>query len=123
MIACFAQQDVFALCGIVEVADLTQISKTYAIIYDEHSHQIFRLIEKPRRALNPLMGTGNCVFKNEIFDYIAHTPINQKRNEKELPDLIQCAIDDGKLAKLFDVGGKYININTIEDISLLEQQM
>jgi dTDP-glucose pyrophosphorylase len=123
MIDYFQEQDVFALCGTVFVTDTTQISKTYSIIYDEQSCRVYRLIEKPRKPLNNLMGTGNCVFKNRIFDYIPYTPINQQRDEKELPDLIQCAIDDGMSVKYFDIGGAYLNINTIDDIERLERTL
>lgn len=117
----FHAQDVFAICGVVQVADLSQISKTYAIIYNEVDQRIFRLIEKPRNPINALMGTGNCVFRNAIFDYIPYTPINQKRGEKELPDLIQCAVDDGRFVKYFDIGGIYVNINTSDDLERLER--
>jgi dTDP-glucose pyrophosphorylase len=116
----FHAQDVFAICGVVRAADLSHISKTYAIIYNEVDNRIFRLIEKPRTPLNAFMGTGNCVFKNGILNYIPFTPINQTRGEKELPDLIQCAVDDGQLVKCFDIGGTYVNINTLDDIKRLE---
>jgi|LGOV01.1.fsa_nt_gb dTDP-glucose pyrophosphorylase len=117
----FRYQSVFALCGTVWVEDTAQIKKTYAVIYNEQNNQIYRLIEKPRKPLNNLMGTGNCIFKNAIFEHIPETPINQRRGEKELPDLIQCAIDGGKLVKFFDIGGKYININTLDDVEGLEK--
>jgi len=48
-------------------------------------------------------------------------PINQNRQERELPDLIQCAIDDGLAVKSFDIGDGYVNINTPEDIELAER--
>ena len=67
------------------------------------------------------MGTGNCIFKNEIFDYIEYTPISYVRKEKELPDLIQCAVDDGNPVKLFFIGSKYFNINTADDIVIAEK--
>jgi dTDP-glucose pyrophosphorylase len=67
------------------------------------------------------MGTGNCIFKNKIFDYVPYTPINYMRKEKELPDLIQCTIDDGNPVKLFYINAKYVNINTPEDISIAEK--
>lgn len=120
LIDSFHAQDVFAICGVVQVDDLTQISKTYAIIYNESDRRIFRLIEKPRTPLNALMGTGNCVFRNGIFQYIPFAPINQKRGEKELPDLIQCAVDDGQFVQYFDIGGTYVNINTLDDVEALE---
>lgn len=112
----FRAPEVFALCGTVRVDDPQQIRKTYTVIHDEQSGRIFRLIEKPRTPLNNIQGTGNCLFRNEIFDYIPLTPINQQRQEKELPDLIQCAVDDGKLVASFDIGSWYTNVNTLEEL-------
>jgi dTDP-glucose pyrophosphorylase len=77
---------------------------------------MYRLIEKPRKALGNWMGTGNCVFRNEILTYIPQTPINQQRGEKELPDLIQCAIDEGHIVKSFVICGHYANINSEDDL-------
>ena len=79
-------------------------------------------VEKPRRPHNDVRGTGNCIFRSKIFDYIDLTPINQSRNEKELPDLIQCAIDDGLAVRAFDIGDVYVNINTPEDIERAESE-
>ncbi|MCG8589949.1 MAG: nucleotidyltransferase family protein [Proteobacteria bacterium] len=120
MIEQFRNEELAVLCGVVTVDDVSQISKTYAIIADESDQRIYRLIEKPARPNSNVMGTGNCIFRNRIFDYITATPINQKRGEKELPDLIQCAVDDGLSVKAFFVGDMYVNINTDEDISRAE---
>lgn len=122
MLRAFREQRTFALCGTVLVSDRSLISKTYNVIYNDQDGQIFRLIEKPRKALNDMMGTGNCVFQNGIFDYIPYTPINQQRGEKELPDLIQAAIDDGQIVRLFEIGGRYVNVNTTDDIERLEHE-
>lgn len=121
MIRKFKEESLFVICGIVIVEDITQIRKTYSVIQNDQDGRIYRLIEKPRNPLNNIMGTGNCIFKNEIFEYIKYTPINQQRGEKELPDLIQCAIDDGKIVKSFNVGDNYININTYDDLKRVEQ--
>ncbi|MCX6759137.1 MAG: nucleotidyltransferase family protein [Candidatus Nealsonbacteria bacterium] len=115
MIKKYRDENLFALCGVVNVKDRNLIKKTYAVIQGE-DNRIFRLIEKPSSPMNNVMGTGNCIFKNEIFSYIPQTPINQKRGEKELPDLIQCAIDDGKVVKSFAVCDEYFNLNFKEDI-------
>jgi dTDP-glucose pyrophosphorylase len=120
MIQKFTKDNLFVMCGVTRVKDLNEIKKTYAMIYHPDTNEIYRLIEKPRNPINDLMGTGNCIFKNEIFDYIAYTPINYFREEKELPDLIQCAIDDGKAVQLFHIGARYVNINTPEDIRKAE---
>ena len=96
---------VFGFCGTVRVEDLTQVSaRPTRSSRDERNGRIHRLVEKPRTPLNNIQGTGNCVFRNGMFGYIAHTPINQHRQEKELPDLIQCTIDDGKLVRAFEFG-------------------
>lgn len=117
----FYEKDAFAVCGIIKVDDRKWISKTYAILFDKDSQRIFRLIEKPQHPSNDYMGTGNIVFKNKILDYIEKTPINQQRGERELPDLIQCAIDDGKKALFHVLASKYVNVNTAEDITILNE--
>lgn len=123
MLQRFCKENLFSICGTVCVEDRSQISKTYALIGDENTNRIFRLIEKPRIAINDIMGTGNCIMKSEIFSYVERTPINIERNEKELPDLIQCAIDEGQMVKYFDIGDGYFNINNPDDITLAEEQL
>lgn len=119
MIEEFKKGNAFVICGIVEVDDPSLIQKTYAVLQNENN-EVFRLIEKPRKALNNFMGTGDCIFKNDIFKYINVTPIHYQRNEKELPDLIQCAIDDGKKVNSFIICSGYANINLQEDIIVAE---
>lgn len=121
MIETFKKEKLFVMCGVTKVEDPNQIKKTYSVIYNPEDNRIYRLIEKPRKPVNHIMGTGNCIFRNQIFEYIPYTPINQTRKEKELPDLIQCAIDDGNPVKLFFIGAKYVNINTPDDIEIGER--
>lgn len=115
----FRDSGTFIICGVLRVEDKNFIKRTYGIMQDSRN-VIYRLIEKPRNPLNNFMGTGNCVFKNEILSYIEYTPIHHERKEKELPDLIQCAIDDGKPVRSFIICDKYTNINSGEDISVAE---
>ena len=117
----FHAENAFAICGVVDEPDIREIRKTYAVIQDEACHRIYRLVEKPRKPPNHTRGTGNCIFRSGIFDLLEWTPINPLRGEKELPDLIQCAIDDGHLVMSFDIGSGYININTPDDIEKAEQ--
>lgn len=121
MVRKFEDEDLFAVCGVVRVTDMEEIKKTYSVIYNPDNNAIYRLIEKPRNPINNIMGTGNCIFRNRIFDYIPYTPINYFRQEKELPDLVQCAIDDGQHVQLFFVGARYVNINTPDDILQAEK--
>ena len=115
----FENLDAFCICGVVPVDDRSKISKTYSIFQD-NNNRIFRLVEKPNKPFNNFMGTGNCVFKKEIISYIEQTPINHVRKEKELPDLIQCAIDEGNVIRSFIISSKYFNINSKEDLKEAE---
>jgi dTDP-glucose pyrophosphorylase len=122
MLELFESEELFVVCGVVHEEDHDQIRKTYSLIEDERDRRIYRLIEKPRRPSSDVRGTGNCVFRSGIFDYVELTPINQSRGEKELPDLIQCAIDDGHMVRAFDIGDGYVNINTPDDILQAEKE-
>jgi dTDP-glucose pyrophosphorylase len=122
MLKQFEAEDLFVMCGVVSERDRDEIRKTYALIEDDRDRRIYRLIEKPRNPPNEVRGTGNCIFRAEILDYVELTPINQSRGEKELPDLIQCAIDDGHIVKAFDIGDGYANINTPDDIAIAEAE-
>jgi dTDP-glucose pyrophosphorylase len=118
----FMRDNLFGICGVTFQRDKSKISRTYAVLTDD-SGRIFRLIEKPRRALNNWQGTGHCVFRNEILSYIERTPIHPERGEKELPDLIQCAVDDGRLVKVFNICDGYINVNSEEDLLEAERYL
>jgi len=115
MIDTFQQEKLFGVCGVVNVKEKGLIKKTYSVI-QANDNRVYRLIEKPAKPMNSIMGTGNCIFKNSIFTYIPHTPINQKREEKELPDLIQCAIDNGQVVKSFNICDAYTNVNSKEEL-------
>jgi UDP-N-acetylglucosamine diphosphorylase / glucose-1-phosphate thymidylyltransferase / UDP-N-acetylgalactosamine diphosphorylase / glucosamine-1-phosphate N-acetyltransferase / galactosamine-1-phosphate N-acetyltransferase len=121
MMSLFFEKDAFAVCGVIPVTDLSVISKTYSILFDTTSQRIFRLVEKPKNPFNNLMGTGNILFKKEIFDYIPLTPIHHHRQEKELPDLIQCSIDDGGKVYYCSFASTYVNVNTPEDITIIQE--
>ena len=114
--------DVFGLCGVTQPEDPEHVRATYAVLEDQDG-RILRLVEKPRRAINRLQGTGNVLFSHGLLGYITATPIHALRNERELPDLIQCAIDDGLVVKSYPIGGRYINLNTPHDIARAEREL
>lgn len=115
MLEQFEHGDVFVLCGIMLQKEKHRISRTYTVLMEEGG-RVFRLIEKPKKPLNSWQGTGHCAFKKEILSYIDRTPTHPERGEKELPDLIQCAIDDDKVVKVFNICDEYTNINSEEDL-------
>ena len=114
MINKFCKENLFCVCGIVKEEDKLKIGKTYSIMTDERG-RIFRLIEKPKYPINNFQGTGHCLFKKEILNYLEKTPVSLKRGEKELVDLMQCAIDEGEPIFLHEISTNYTNVNTSED--------
>ena len=118
----FKEKGYFTVCGVLVQPETEKIRRTYTLITDE-SGRIYRLIEKPKKPLNNLQGTGHCIFRNGIFSYLERTPIHPERNEKELPDLIQCAVDDGMQVYIYNICDYYTNINTEEDMKEVERLM
>lgn len=116
----FKNEDLFAVCGVTLQNEVEKISRTYTVLIDDNL-RVFRLIEKPKKALNNWQGTGHCIFKNEILSYIDRTPIHFERGEKELPDLIQCAVDNGHFVKIFNICDYYTNINSEDDLRDLHE--
>jgi len=115
MLERFEREKLFGLCGVVTEKEKSKISKTYTMLIGENG-RIYRLIEKPEFPLNDLQGTGHCLLRNAIFDYIPKTPVSPKRGEKEMVDMIQAAIDEGKLVFVHEISDKYTNVNTLEDL-------
>jgi NDP-sugar pyrophosphorylase family protein len=116
----FKQEELFAICGVTFEEDKLSIGKTYTAMINEKG-RAFRLIEKPKAKINNIKGTGHCILKNEIFDYIDRTPINAIRGQKELVDLIQVSIDDGKKVYVYPVTKSYVNVNTEEDFEIAKE--
>jgi len=110
-----SHQEIFGLCGTVKVDDRTLIRKTYAVVSGSDK-KVIRLIEKPQHPPNDWMGTGNILMRTDIFKYIPKTPVNQQRGERELPDLIQCAVDDGRIVEPFALCEHYVNVNSAEEL-------
>ena len=122
MVKKFKKEDCLAICGTVYEDSKESIGKTYTAMVNEDM-RAFRLIEKPKVKINNIKGTGHCILKNEMLDYIDRTPINAIRGQKELVDLIQVAIDDGKKVLVYQISKNYTNVNTLEDYELAKGTM
>ena len=122
MVRKFRKGDLFVVCGIVFENELGSIGKTYSAMVNEVG-RVFRLIEKPRFPINKIKGTGHCVLKNDILRYLHRTPINMNRGERELVDMIQLAVDEGKKVEVFKVSESYVNVNGEDDFRIAEDMI
>lgn len=108
------------LCGVIPNKTFSEIKRTYALkMQDDH---VVQVVEKPTYAFNSLLGTGYCMFSYELLKYLPDVPINPIRNQYELCDWIQIAIDNGHVCKIFPVGADAYNINSTDDYKTVETQ-
>jgi len=89
------------------------IRRTYSIC--SVNNNVRKLVEKPRRIVNNLMGTGIIIFNKEILNKIEYVSINRIRMEKDLIDLINLAILLNEKVSCYNITDKYINIYTYDD--------
>lgn len=121
----FNDEAAFLVCGMVPTTEPERIRKNYTLAFDEESKRVWRLVEKPVRPFTPYIGTGHCVFRNQILQYMDLMPTDPRTGNKELAGLIQYAIDVGEkvLCHSFDEMFHYVNINMYEDYLKLEAML
>lgn len=80
--------------------------------------RIVRIIEK---AQAPYVGIGTYFFNRRIFKYIRSTQPSIYRNEIEITDVMQKAIDVGECFKPVYFYGDFVNCTTRQDIEYAEK--
>lgn len=111
MLQKFHNDDLFGVCG-VKHSTPEKIKKTYTV--EVVGEKIVKLIEKPTTVLSFWQGTGHCMFKKDILQYLDRKP-------RDIAEWMQLAVDDGKLVKTFEICSEYFNINTEQDLKELEE--
>jgi dTDP-glucose pyrophosphorylase len=115
MIEKFNKNSVFAVCGFIYAKNPNDVRKTYSI--ESSGNIILDIKEKPTRPVNNLMGTGNCIFRNTIFDYIRDYRRKEDTNQTfSFPDVLKLAINKGETVLAHEIGKTYLNFNSKEDI-------
>jgi dTDP-glucose pyrophosphorylase len=120
MIEHFNKTKPITLIGYIVADDIDKIKKTYTYTLDDNGN-INCMVEKPEKPFNNLMGTGSIVFRNDIFEYMDKAPVNPIRNEKELCNLIQTAINNGERVGDFQVADYFVNVNTKDEVNETNQ--
>lgn len=103
------------ICGYCQ-GTLDDVRKTYTIGLKKSGMAIEGLIEKPIVPFNKMVGTGNCIFRKGMLDYIGDTPKNLMTGQRELVDWVQVCINKGCVVEAFNICNEYINVNTEEDL-------
>ncbi|MFH1369303.1 MAG: nucleotidyltransferase family protein [Elusimicrobiota bacterium] len=104
-----------SMIAVHRTANPEEVRKNYAVKVDT-SWNITDLEEKPKTPWNDLIGCGTYIFRESIFRYIEQTSVSERSRRKELADTLKCIINDKKIVRAFEIGGKYLNINFAEDM-------
>jgi len=108
--------------GILTEASKETTKQNYLVEVDSSKSYVSRVEEKPEHiGLLDYCGMGIYSFKRWIFNYIEQTPPSSLRNEIEITDVLQTMIDSGELIRPVWFVGDYINVNTPEDITKVEE--
>lgn len=118
----FIESNIYGSIGIIEVDNVALVRKTYTFIIDDNGN-MSDFVEKPDVPFSSYMGTGNVFFKGEVLKLLDDVPISKKRGEKELVDVFNLILQRNQKVSSFIVGKSYININTREDIEMLDDIM
>jgi len=105
------------VCGVTRGEPMDALRKNYSLLVEGDA--VLELVEKPEHPFNDYKGTGFCLFRNCMLQYLDQTLANAKTGQYELCDWIRLAIRDQRSVKLFPVAKKEINVNTAEDLRLV----
>ena len=117
----FLTDKVDCLCGVVKDS-AENIKKAYTMDISE-TGEVLQLIEKPSQVFNQWKGTGCCLMKQTMLPILAELHPNKTRNEYEMGDWIQLAVNMGLICKIYPVADKNFNINTQQDIIAAEEYL
>lgn len=116
----FKKSNVACMVGIIAVDDIDLVKRTYTFNMNEEG-EMTDFVEKPQKPFNRYMGTGNVIFKGGAIHMLDKVPINPIRNERELVGFFNMLINKDEKITSFVVGSHYVNVNTSNDLELLEK--
>lgn len=106
------------LCGVIPDKSSSDIQQTYSLKLE--GELVTQVKEKPSQPFNNLLGTGYCMFSHKLLNYLEEVPLDPIRNQYELCDWVQIAINKGHICKVYPVGTEAFNINSEYEYKILE---
>lgn len=115
----FFETGVDGLCGVLHGMPSYRIRENYSVHLTQDGF-IDRLAEKPSVPFNDLMGLGYCILQPSTLPYAAETPVNPKRQQRELCDWLALCIQHGLRLRPFRAGQEVINLNSAQNLEMLK---
>jgi dTDP-glucose pyrophosphorylase len=104
-----------AVCGVYRTDDRDVIAKNYAVTVEDG--RITALVEKPEASDAGYAGCGTYLFSPGIFAHAHATVPSPQTGKLELTEIVDHAARAGALVVPFFLTGRYVNVNTIEDLN------
>lgn len=114
MLNYFRETQSDCVCGMTP-DKVEKIVKAYTMRLTS-DNSILELIEKPSKTFNNFKGTGYCMMKPTMLNVLTRLKVNATRNEYEMGDWIQLAINEGLNCKAFELADSDLNINDMSDL-------
>lgn len=102
-------------CGITYEENSEKIKANYSVETD-CDMLLSSCIEKPKKTINNMKGTGFCVFGAESIEILKSIYREEDNNPCDLCDFMNYLISHGKKGLCVPVAEKEFNINTIEEL-------
>jgi len=113
------EEPYIAVCGIHPTDDIDVIRKNYGVTLE--GGRITGLVEKPESAPTPFVGCGTYLLSPEIFRDTRETRRSARSGQLELTDILDHAARRGARVLPFVLSGRYLNVNTTEDLHLANE--
>ena len=116
MVELFYKSNLNSVLAVKEDENEDAIKRNFAVILNEESTYVRRVIEKPRYVSNTIKGCGLYLFDLNIFDAIRRTPRTAMRDEYEITEAIQILIDHECKVGISDVILEDLNLTYPVDL-------
>jgi len=112
----FPYRESLATCTIMRVDDRDLIQRNYSVVIN--GKRIIKLIEKPKRIINDILGCGTFIFSPDIFKEIESAFVRNNMEYVEFITFIDELCQNGENISYFRLTGTYVNINDRDSLNL-----
>lgn len=115
-LAFFPYRNAIITCSIMHVDDWSMIQRNYSCELERD--RIVRLVEKPNKIINDILGCGTFVLSPDIFPFLEQAFEQSPDGYVEYITFLDKLCQRGEKVLYFTLRGSYVNINDRDSLSL-----
>ncbi len=112
----FPYNDALVTCTVMQADDVRLIQRNYAV--EKEGRVILRLLEKPERPPNNLLGLGTFVLTPQLFPLLEDAFARSENGYVEFVTFIDGLCGSNGLVLCYEMDGQYVNINDRDSLNL-----